>query len=689
MNANGLEVRSNEIKKYTEQNIPVFPIFWLKEDGTCACGDPECGKNAGKHPLTKNGFKDATTDADKINDWLSEHPECNWAIPTGKLSGRFTIDIDPRNGGNESWEEILDGKEIPETEIRNTRNKGFHYDFEYPEDFEVKSLSNALAKGIDTKGYGGYVIIPPSQGYSANGSKVAKCPKWLLEIVKSKASKNGRISMGVLNKQDNWNISNLKVALNQLGGKRCDNYDSWIAVGAALSPLGDVGLPLWINWSKKSDKFQPGLCEEKWKTFSPDLINGLTPASIIHWAKEDNPTPGSGDSSKRILSEEYVSVIEKLGYDFKMLELDHSIEVNSERITDALEAKIRSQLRDSGYGKVNIARDAYIAHAYDHRYHPIKDYLEGLKWDGEDHINNLACYFKDKHTVFPRWLRKWLIGAIGRVYENGKQNRVFVLDGNQDIGKSYFVRWLAGPMDKYYIDSLISPDNKDDRLRLMTTWIWEISELGATTRKTDREALKQFLSREWVTERPPYGRNDLARPALTSFIATVNNESGFLNDPTGNRRFMTCSLIKINWDYAEEIDVNQLWAQAKALFDADESWRLEGEEMELVNAINAEYEVEIPVHTWLDQIVEFDPSETCMTTDLISALRSAGAKSHDDKLSKEIASYMRIHNLDKVSPTFDTPSGKRRGRGWSGVKLINQLRFETQNQIEDDGMGSF
>lgn len=376
------------------------------------------------------------------------------------------------------------------------------------------------------------------------------------------------------------------------------------------------------------------------------------------------------NKSNRILSDEYIAALSDLGYSFRMLELDYTIEVNGELLNDALEAEIKTKLRDQGYDKVNVARDAYVAHAYHNRYHPIKDYLESLMWDGKDHINTLSQYFADEDAVIGKWLRKWLIGAVARVYLNGAQNRTLILSGEQDLGKSYFVRWLASGLGgKYYADAIINPEDKDCHIRLMNIWIWEIGELNATTGKMDRNALKQFLSREQVRERVPYGRNDIVRPAITSFIATVNNNGGFLNDPTGNRRFATCALNSIVWDYAVEVDVNQVWAQAKHLFDAGEKWRYTEEDQILVTEINDRYEIENPIHGWLYQMIEFVDGEFTPTTRILADLRFHGARGSDKALTGDIASYMMQHGI-KSGRGYVMMNGQQvQLRGWLGARL--------------------
>jgi hypothetical protein len=417
------------------------------------------------------------------------------------------------------------------------------------------------------------------------------------------------------------------------------------------------------------------------------LADGNTLADLEALLKNPETT---NKNNKRILSQEYLEVLAQMGYQFRMLELDYTVEVNNELLNDALESEIKTRLRDQGYDLVNVARDAYIAHAYANRYHPIKEYLESQVWDGQDHIGALAGYVLDKDGVFLQWFRKWLIGAVARVYRNGDFNRTLILAGPQDLGKSYLVRWLAkGLQGKYYTDSDIDPENKDHLVRLMNVWIWEVGELNATTRKADRNALKSFLSRELVRVRAPYGRNDLVRPALTSFIATANDDGGFLNDPTGNRRFATCELLNIDWDYATDIDVNQIWAQAKALFDAGEDWHYTGDERNQVTQINNRYEIENPIHTWLEQITELAPDGFATTTGIISELRFRGVRGSDKALSGDIASYMKSKGLEQSSKRFDLTDGISSKtvmrRGWIGVNLLmGPVKLEKLNSEQEE-----
>jgi len=171
---------------------------------------------------------------------------------------------------------------------------------------------------------------------------------------------------------------------------------------------------------------------------------------------------------------------------------------------------------------------------------------------------------------------------------------MLVLDGPQGIGKSEFVRWLVPSALRggYFIDGPINTDDKDSEIRLMSKWVWEVSELGATTRKADYEALKGFLTRRSVTVRKPYGRHDIEGPAMASFIGTVNNSSGILSDPTGHRRFLFTRIEAIDWNYSKDITPEQVWGEAMAAYLSREDWKLSQTERLRQSEIAEFYEVD-------------------------------------------------------------------------------------------------
>jgi hypothetical protein len=115
----------------------------------------------------------------------------------------------------------------------------------------------------------------------------APLPAWLLSLVIARPGDRGdgrepRAPVDLLTE-----LPKAIEALKRLKPERCDTYADWLAVGMALTELGDAGLALWDGWSQGTPKYQPGVCAAKWPTF--DLGQGITLASLYHWAAEDNP----------------------------------------------------------------------------------------------------------------------------------------------------------------------------------------------------------------------------------------------------------------------------------------------------------------------------------------------------------------------------------------------------------------
>jgi hypothetical protein len=305
-------------------------------------------------------------------------------------------------------------------------------------------------------------------------------------------------------------------------------------------------------------------------------------------------------------SEEAISALSQLGYAFRMNLCSDSVEVNGQRITDATRARMLTQMRDLGFKNAQAIEDAYTAEAADYAYHPVRDWMDSLHWDKRDRITELTSYFPNTHppmtdrnghtrTVFSLYLRRWLVGAVAKVYE-GEQNMMLVLDGPQRIGKSYFVNWLCSCLPDFFIEAPIRPDDKDYRIRLAEKFIWEVAELDATTRRQDVSALKSFITERTVTVRRPYGRYDVTKPAMASLIGTINaTNGGFLADTTGNSRFLVVTLERIDFDYVKHIDITQLWAQAVAMYRAGEPWALSADERAQQDTINEAYEVDNPL----------------------------------------------------------------------------------------------
>ena len=326
-----------------------------------------------------------------------------------------------------------------------------------------------------------------------------------------------------------------------------------------------------------------------------------------------------------------------LGFTFRLNLCGGNVEVNGKALDEITMAEVRVALRDAGLvKKIKAAEDAYLAEARRNSYHPVREYLDGLVWDGADHITTLTGFMRSsdppivystgvKSPLHHVYLYRWLIGAVAKAY-TGAQNPMLVWDGPQGCGKSTAARWLC-PLPGYFIEGAINVGDKDSLVRLMSAWVWEVAELDATTRKADQSALKDFITKEVVTVRKSYGRTDFKGPALASLIGTLNNTSGFLADESGSRRFMITKLDHIDFRY-QDIDRDQLWAQAVACYRGGEQWQLQGEEALAQAKHNEGYEVETVLTDWLERSFDFNPEyDTAYTlADIIAAMESDGFK---------------------------------------------------------------
>lgn len=382
------------------------------------------------------------------------------------------------------------------------------------------------------------------------------------------------------------------------------------------------------------------------------------------------------------LLDDITNHLKQMGFDFRINDLDETLEVRRDggdwqRMSDTTEATIRTKWRELEHdGKkpsLDAVRDVYITYADQHRYNPIRDYFASLDGKYKPHPNGaykvrtLASFFKNPDGLFEKWTFKWMVGAIAKVYR-GERNPMLVLASGQRIGKSTFARWLC-PLPGHFLDSGINPDSKDAILHLADVFIQEVGELGATTRRADLEALKAFITKPFIFERPPYGRYPIHKQAITSFIGTVNPDGvGFLNDPTGSTRFLVCEIESIDFGYVG-IDVNQLWAEAYWYYrNVPDCWKLSKEEMELQAQVNDQFETMLALEDVVELRLEvtLNPNDFMTTKAIQGHLLGHHSISDDSKFYKEIAKVLHKRGCKQGKDKYQ--EGKPHLRGWKGVR---------------------
>ena len=225
-----------------------------------------------------------------------------------------------------------------------------------------------------------------------------------------------------------------------------------------------------------------------------------------------------------------------------------------------------------------VAQQAVVADAETRRIHPVREWLDGLVWDGVKRLDAwLHSAFGANVDAYHQAVgAKVLAAAVRRVRDPGcKFDHVMVLEGEQGKGKSRACAALFGT--KWFTDNLAHDlADKDAQQGMAGKWGIELAELNVLVRSTS-QAAKAFFSRQVDYYRPSYGRSFVERPRQCIFIGTTN-EFDYLADPTGNRRYwpVFCDKADVEW-IADNRD--QLWAEAAYAESLGEALWLDDEKL--------------------------------------------------------------------------------------------------------------
>ena len=250
-------------------------------------------------------------------------------------------------------------------------------------------------------------------------------------------------------------------------------------------------------------------------------------------------------------------------------------------------------------------RDAAETLAIRNAFHPIRNYLGSLQWDGSPRLDSwMSTYLGAEKTPLNSAIgRIVLIAAVRRVRSPGEKfDTILVLEGKQGVGKSTAIKILAGP-ENFSDQNILTLDSKAQMELLEGVWIYELCELEGLSR-AETSKVRAFASRSVDHGRPAYGRFKATRPRQTVFIGTTN-ENQYLRDATGNRRFWPVKVGKI--------DLEGLWRDRDQLFAEAGHWEEGGESLvlpeELWPAAQIEQDARVEDDPWMDILSKLHPSQ--------------------------------------------------------------------------------
>lgn len=309
-----------------------------------------------------------------------------------------------------------------------------------------------------------------------------------------------------------------------------------------------------------------------------------------------------------------------------------------------------------------LLSDFIDVNSFHYRYHPVRDWIKNLVWDGKSRIDRwLIDYCGVIDNEYTRQVaRKVLCGAVNRVFNPGcKFDYMMILEGKQGIGKTQLVKALAG---SWYADIALAERDKDTIDAMRGAWIIEVSEMVGF-KKQEIEQLKAFITRDCDRVRLAYERLTRDFPRQSIFIGSMNPEgdNSYLKDSTGNRRFWPVDLKFVRLNDIKDVR-SQLFAEAYIKYKEGEKLYLSNDAESIAQQMQAdrqEYDIWTPII-----------SDFVRIRDIVSADEIATQALNMDK--GRIGRFDQIR-IGKVMKSLGWKKTRRRdedGRGYIYVKMF-------------------
>jgi putative DNA primase/helicase len=305
-------------------------------------------------------------------------------------------------------------------------------------------------------------------------------------------------------------------------------------------------------------------------------------------------------------------------------------------------------------------------------YNPALDWIRSKPWDNTPRIGELfdCLELVDPTRYQASWslFRKWMLGAAAILSGHAtKFEHVLVLvDPTGGIGKTRFFNTLC-PAPFQADGVALNVNDKDSVLNVISKWLVELGEIGATFSRSDTEALKAFLSRAFDEVRPPYARAANRYPRRTAFFGSVNNVR-FLSDDTNNRRFWPIEVKAIN--YRHEIDMQQVWAEAlHQIVYWREPYFLSAEENRFISDHNEGFRSMDRVEELI--LAAYDanavPNRYMSASEVLDEIGIAHAKQADTRKAAAVLRKLFGHKVSKGYAVYHLPYARKRGTHLSPV----------------------
>jgi len=545
--------------KYAARGWLVFPVHSLSSDLTCTCATKTCAA-PGKHPATRTGLKEATTDKTQIKSWFQD-TNYNVGIATGEVSDLTVIDIDIADGkkGAETWQKLIEAYGEPVTLMARTGSGGMHLYFKY--NSSLKTSADTLGEGVDVRNSGGFVVAPPSRHKSGGtyawideSIPLASLPHYLTKKVKKipKTRKNALFS-------SKYTLSNVASMLDVVPS---ENRDFWRAVGIILGreyDRSDEAWEVYVSWSardtRKKSSTQDQVMRESFYDISQQKSDSdLTIATIIAEAVKKGWAPLFGSVPREnfvFFAPSNVFLYRPTLSEWIAAAVDSAVSPINEqgKIIKATEWLKKNQLCTS------MTCDPLL----DEDYIPGYDCRDGeiVRIEGAALFNafrrptvelgdkNLALPFlQHVYNVFPRSgdATQFLDFMAHRVQHPGIKPRfALLIAGDQGVGKDTAIEMCIPAIGSWNVSNISAAHLESPFNEYASSVLIRISE-QATQKDLNKwgfnEAVKVLIagSPDFVKINPKYGQKHSIR-MFCGVIITTNHLLSAIYIPEDDRRY--------------------------------------------------------------------------------------------------------------------------------------------------------